>query len=233
MVMFDEPLHVKLVKKNVMVGGKAPEQVESDLKAGISRIGGFWRHPSYFEAYLYSASLLIEQGKAIGVLDEIGLPGFYLQRHALELLLKGLLGWMVDIADIRKQLCISDVEPSGRLIRDLRTSHDLQRLHNRIIEFGTALDLPLPPVELGNLIKDMKRIEITDTWSRYCSSPGKTDESVEGIEHIPKEVVIPIVEFQERLDAITALVASREAFGDSYEDRLHEISAGLSAALDH
>lgn len=229
---FDEALFINLNKQKVMVGSKTPEQVASDLKSGIARVGGFWRHPDYFEAYLYSASLLIEQGKALEVLDEIGLPGFYLQRHALELLLKQLLGWMVDIADLRKKLCISDVGPSGGLMRDLRSSHDLQRLHRRIMEFAVMLDLPLPPAELGKLIEDMKRIEITETWSRYCSSSEKKDGALQGIQHIPKEIVIPIVEFQERLDAISALVASREAFGDSYEDRLYEISAGLSAALD-
>lgn len=232
MAKFDNPLYVDPHGRNVMVGGKPAEQRIGDLEEGFARVGGFWRHPNYFEAYLYSASILIEQGRASGSLDEVGLPGFYLQRHAVELLMKGLLGWLVDIADLRRKLWISNAEPSKELIEDLRRCHNLHLLHKHLLDFGAVLSLPSPPAELGELIDDMKEIEITDTWSRYSSSSKRIGGVWVGVQHIPKEVVIPIVEFQERLGKISALVASREAFGGSYEDRLYEVWAELSAALD-
>jgi hypothetical protein len=232
MVKFDETLHVNLDTRKVMIGGKSPEQTTSDLEAGVARIGGFWRHPNYFEAYLHSASLLIEQGRATGTLDEIGLPAFYLQRHAIELLLKGLLTWLTSISDLRNELGRSQQEPSDDLMVALRRSHNLQTLHGHLLEFGTVLDVPLPPVALGRLIEDMGRVEITDTWSRYSSSSEKPKGGARvHIEHIPEEVLISIVEFQERLDAIATLVSARVAFGETYEDELHNIWAQLNADL--
>lgn len=233
MVKFDEPFYVNLDTQKVMVGGKSLEQKRSDLEAGVARIGGFWRHPNYFKAYLHSASLLIEQGKVTGTLDEIGLPGFYLQRHAMELLLKELLTWFVSISDLRNDLGRSKNKPSSGLRSALDSSHSLKKLHGHLLRFGTVLDLPLPPAELGGLIKDMEKYEITETWSRYRSSSKKQENGdFEKIQHIPREILIPIVEIQVRLDAIASLVSSRKAFGDTYEDELHEIWSQLNAELD-
>lgn len=232
MVKFDETLHVNLNTRNVMIGGKSPEETTSDLEAGVARVGGFWRHPNYFEAYLHSSSLLIEQGRATGTLDEIGLPAFYLQRHATELLLKGLLTWLTSISDLRNELGRSQHKPSSELVLALRSSHNLKTLHGHLLEFGSTLDLPLPPVDLGSLIEDMGRIEIADTWSRYSSSLKKLKGGTRvHVEHIPEEILIPIVEFQERLDAIATIVSARVAFGDTYEDELHDIWAQLNADL--
>jgi len=232
MAKFDEPFHVNLDTQKVMIGGKSLEQTKSDLEAGVARIGGFWRHPNYFEAYLHSASLLIEQGRATGTLDEIGLPAFYLQRHAIELLLKGLLSWLTSISDLRNELGRSKQQPSDNLKDALRRSHNLKKLHGHILEFGNVLDVPLPPVDLGNLIADMGRLEITETWSRYRSSSEKSKGGARvQVEHISEEILIPIVEIQERLDAIATLVSAREAFGETYEDELHDIWAQLNADL--
>lgn len=228
MVEFDDPFYIDPRGRNVMVGGKSEEQRVSDLEAGIARVGGFWRHPNYFEAYLYSASVLIEQGKASGSLDEVGLPGFYLVRHATELLLKDLLGWLVNISDLRNKLGRSQHKPSAQLEKDLRRSHDLQGLHDHLCYFASELDVSLPPSELSDLIADMGKIEITETWSRYSSSSTKD----KGIKHIPKPVEIRIVDFQERLEEIANLALSRVAFGDSYEGELHDIWADLNAELE-
>lgn len=228
MVKFDEPLYVDPDGRNVMVGGKPAEQRISDLEAGIARVGGFWRHPNYFEAYRYSASVLIEQGRASGSLDEVGLPSFYLLRHATELLLKDLLRWLVNISDLRNKLGRSQHKPSTELEAALRRSHDLQKLYGHLCSLASELNVSLPPSALGDLIADMGRIEITDTWSRYSSSSAKGEQ----IKHIPKAVVIPIVDFQERLEEIANLASAREAFGESYEDELHAIWAPLNAAFE-
>lgn len=223
---FDEALHVASAVRKVMIGGKSAEMIASDLEAGMVRIGGFWRSPNYLEAYLHAASLLIERGKTTGTLDEIGLPGFYLQRHAIELLLKRLLGWLISISELRKQLGISAQEPSDKLLLDLRTCHKLKRLHSHLLEFSIVLNLPKPSTALSHLIEDLVKYEITDTWSRYSLSP-KQDL------HIPKEILIPIVEFQDRLIAIVSIMSSSELDGDSYEDELIRVWSSLDAASEH
>ena len=232
---FNETLHLNTGNRSVMIGGKPPEMVKSDLDAGVARLGGFWRHPNYFESYLYSASVLIERGRTTGTLDEVGLPGFYLQRHSIELLLKELLGWLTSISELRNQLGRSDSKPSDELLRDMRRSHDLVGLYGHVIELADMLNLSPPPDELGSLISEMETLEITETWSRYRSSSKKQKNSGARlhVDHIPDEVVIPIVEFQERLDTITCLTSSREAFGDTYEDELHEVWSELNAAIEN
>ncbi len=150
-----------------MVGGKRPDQIASDLAAGVARIGGFWRQPNYFESYLHASTILIDQGIRTGSLDEIGLPGFYLQRHALELLLKRLLGWLIDISDMRNGLGrVSDYQPSKGLRESLNASHNLTGLLRHLVVSSSGLNVSAPPQELVTLINDMSKIEITDTWSR-------------------------------------------------------------------
>lgn len=234
MVKFSEPFYVATDGKKVMVGGKSAEKIASDLEAGVARLGGFWRHPNYFEAYFQAASALIEQGRSNGTLDEIGLPAFYLQRHAIELLLKDLLTWLTNISDLRNQLDISKQKPTEKLLKDLSSSHNLEKIYGHILSFGAELDLSPPSEKLGRLIADMGRFETTDTWSRYSSSQKKSKGSVPvPVQHIPKEILIPIVEFQERLDFIATLLSARKAFGNSYEDMLHEIWSSLDAKLNH
>lgn len=218
-----------------MIGGKPPEMIKRDLDAGVARLGGFWRHPNYFESYLYSASVLIERGRTTGTLDEIGLPGFYLQRHSIELLLKELLGWLTSISELRNQLGRSVSKPSVELLRDMHTSHDLVDLYGHVIELADMLSLSPPPDELGSLISEIEKLEITETWSRYRSSSKKQKNSGARlhVDHIPDEVVIPIVEFQERLDTIAYLTSSRKAFGDTYEDELQAVWSELNAAIEN
>ena len=97
------------------------------------------------------------------------------------------------------------------------------------------LNLSPPPDELGSLISEMETLEITETWSRYRSSSKKQENSGARlhVDHIPDEVVIPIVEFQERLDAIACLTSSREAFGNTYEDELEGVWSELNAAIEN
>jgi len=221
----------------VMVGGKPPELVASDLAAGVARIGGFWRHPNYFEAYLYSATLLIEQGQIKGTLDEIGLPAFYLQRHAVELLLKDLLHWLIYIADLRTQLHVSTYEPPQGAVKAQATSHNLKKLLEFIVQVSTEMALPAPPVELGILIADMSQFELTETWARYSSSyvrqKSEVATTILHVKHVEEVIEIPIVAFQQRLVAVAKLAISREPGGESYEDMLYDEWSPLDSALSH
>lgn len=237
MVKFSSPLYVTSPSsdRRVMVGGKSPEMVKNDLASGVSRIGGFWRHPNYCEAYLYSANLLIEQGRTTGTLDEIGLPAFYLQRHAIELMLKGFLDWLTSISDLRNELGQSNYQPAPEVLKALGSSHNLKHLHLHVVVISNDLQLPPPPMELESLIRDMGLIEITETWSRYSSSPqkkqkGSSTSTRSHISHIDQEIEIPIVDFQHRLCAVADSALSRQCGGDTYEDTLHDTWSALDAA---
>lgn len=236
MPIFDQPLYALTDASNVMIGGKEPGLVERDLADGIARIGGFWRQPNYFEAYLHAAELLIDKGKETGSLDAIGLPGFYLQRHTIELMIKGVLGWLTYIADLRFELGRSTYRPSKRMLEAINRSHNLKVLLDHSITASSQQDLPSPPDGLVSLIHDMIKIESTETWSRYSSSSKKNGEetpvSISHVQHIPCEIVIPICEFQRRLSEVARQVSSRKLGGESYEDDLHEVWSELNATVE-
>lgn len=88
--------------ERVLIFGKSNEKIQIDLENGISRFGGFFREPNYSEAHLISAGILLENAKQRDELDELGLPIFYLSRHAMELKLKDLLSLAYEICDLRR-----------------------------------------------------------------------------------------------------------------------------------
>ncbi|WP_095149054.1 hypothetical protein [Pseudomonas sp. Irchel s3a18] len=219
MVEFERPFYADAGSR-VMVGGKSAEQIEADLASGLARVGGFWRSPNYFESYLQAAQMLIDQGQSAGCLDDIGLPAFYLQRHAAELLLKSVLGWILDIQDFRNQLkdlaYKTDIEQrSAELF-----GHDLPTLLSRVQSRVKDLDLPPPPPELDALIRKLDALEPTDTWARYSTSR-KGKKGSPTIAHQKEESVIPLVELQAGLVCVADLIASRELCDSSYEDELY------------
>ncbi len=73
MSIFDQPAYIKPTdpKGDVFAFGKGPELEAADTRNGVARVGGFWRRPDYFRAYLRSAAVLIEHGVQHGELDEV------------------------------------------------------------------------------------------------------------------------------------------------------------------
>ncbi len=106
MTQFEEPAFFKPThpKGDVIVFGTSPELEIEDSKSGLARFGGFWRAPDYLTAYVRSAEILIEHAAKTNALDDIALPAFYMQRHALELLIKRLLSWLYEAAEYRSEL---------------------------------------------------------------------------------------------------------------------------------
>jgi len=86
--------------QNVFNFGKPKELYAADCERGVARIGGIGRHPHYFFTYLLGARALVNNGTASGTYDDLGLPAFYLQRHATELLLKRLLDWCHQLVEV-------------------------------------------------------------------------------------------------------------------------------------
>ena len=216
----------------VMICGKSQEQIDNDIADGIARVGGHWRRPNYFESYLQAAHLLIEQGKQRGNLDDIGLPAFYLQRHAVELLLKSLVSWMHGIRDLRIQLKSPEHERNLDKGNQEIHTHDHVKLLLCVSSMAAELGFPKPPDQLEMLIKKMVGLEQTETWSRYGASRGRRDKST--IDHMKVEAVIPLLELQENLLEVSNLMTFRDLHGTSYEnvladewDRLYHIVDAL------
>lgn len=219
MVKFERTFYADTGSR-VMVGGKSSEQTAADLASGLSRVGGFWRSPNYFESYLQAAQILIDQGQSAGSLDDIGLPAFYLQRHAAELLLKSVLGLILDILDLRNQLKDPAYKPDIEERSKELFGHVLPTLLDRVNSRVKNLDLPAPPPELDALISKLADIELTETWARYSTSR-KRQKGSPTIAHQNDETVIPLVELQAGLVRVAELVVFRELCGSSYENELH------------
>ena len=206
MASFDTPIIQKAVtmKDSITFGdviqlGKIANLEIEDLQNGISRFGGY-RKPSYFMAYLKSAEILIEYGVKNNTLDEIGIPAFYMQRHALELLLKQVISSLYEVAELRLQLNEKDYKPSKRQKDRLTTEHKLKKLWNDLKKTSDQMEFSSPPIELLQLIENIERFEKSSvTWARYENS-GDT-------QHVKDEIVLPIIDLQKQLDLVKSKIA--------------------------
>ena len=65
-----------------------------------------------------SAPILANQGVRARILDDIALPAFYMQRHALELLIKRLLLWLYELVDFQSVIgeALRSVQKANREI---------------------------------------------------------------------------------------------------------------------
>lgn len=216
MAQFPRPIYVD-TRSNVMIGGKSSEQTEADLAAGVARVGGFIREPSYFESYLHAAQALIDKGRADGNLDDLGMPAFYLQRHTLELLLKSVLSWLHSIDDLKKRILNVNFQPDLDARDKNVNKHSHRKLLDMVLAAAKELELPEPPSELETLVERFTSFEQTGTWARYSSSRMRGHEKVQ---HLENEVVIPLVDLQSSLADLAARVISRDLDAHSYENVL-------------
>lgn len=218
--LLDETLYVLQPGEDdsVIGSGKPPELIEADLQNGIARFGGRWRQPSYLHAYAKAAAALVQQAQQTKSLDALGLPIFYLQRHAMELLLKRLISWFVDIADARDALGQNNNgRPTSDEKKRFEHHHDLQNLWSDLRSLSRHFKLGDPPEEIGAFVVQAAQFEQTTTWSRYATL--KKKEQL--IRHVEKEIELPIVLLQERLEAAVTATTSKNGFDDCYEVDLY------------
>lgn len=105
-------------------------------------IGGTFRAPSYYESYLYAAHVVLKDAVSQNRVAAMAIPILYLQRHALELVLK-------------------DLTREARLLRWCRASLDA----------GYWLKPPKPPKRTHHLAKLLKaaRSAVAETRFRFPS----------------------------------------------------------------
>ncbi|WP_432415206.1 hypothetical protein ACRHM7_17880 [Chromohalobacter israelensis] len=231
MPWLDEPFYATgpTTGSNVYVGGKPPGVAVDDFQKGLARMGGFWRHPSYLESYLTASSLLIAQGTERQDYDDIGLPAFYLQRHATELLLKQLLRWCIDIIELKSALAPSTGHrvPS-KCCRALERSHDLNELLKALQRTAKLAGENPPPDNLTDLVDSLTGVEADDHWSRYDHGLNKGERHT----HHKTETTIPIVKLQKLLEEAVGSTIYRSMGVETYEDELHTTWSGLNSALE-
>ncbi len=187
-----------------------PSEVErSDVGNGIARFGGVWRNPSYVDAYLKAARILIGEAKAAKELDQLGLPIFYLQRHALELSIKSLLRWLYEVVEMRSEQQPEDElrSISKKQLERLSGSHSLVCLNEDLKKTCVSLGCEFDATDLEKLINQIERYEKTSTWSRYPTS--NSEES-----HLSEEVAIPLVDIHEKLERVIKILDSDMCEGE-------------------
>lgn len=231
MVIFDEPLYLsgRSTQSHVYVGGKPDEIAKADFQKGLARIGGFWRSPSYFESYLTSAALLIEQGRLREDYDDIGLPAFYLQRHATELLLKRLLSWCIEIVEMRAEVSPeADYQVPSKCRNALNKCHNLHVLLKATQRMAKEAGEDPPPEKLNDLVEALISVEESDHWSRYDHSYHQGKK----IFHHRKVTTIPAVKLQVLLNDVANLTISRGMDDETYENGLYSTWTMLMHVLD-
>jgi hypothetical protein len=197
-VRFGRPFRVKPIGQDtsIIIGAKSPEQADEDNRQGIARFGGEWRAPDYAQAYFQAAGAVVSRALEARTLDELGLPAFHLQRHAVELILKDLLRLTFQALDYRakrKGTARGDISNGAR--RRLDTSHALGLLLRDLEDAAAKLALCEPPDSLRALVSEIEKYETTLTWARYPQS--KTHDKI--VVHVEEESAVPIVALQQRL----------------------------------
>jgi hypothetical protein len=203
--------------RNVFSFGKPAELYAADFNNGLARIGGFGRHPSYFFSYALAARRLIQDGEAGETYDDLGLPIFYLQRHATGLLLKRLLSWCLELVDVQLNDPNFTLRMTAGEIRRFSESHDLTQLHVDLMRVATELG-HAPPPEIGDLVRLIDRHEITETFARYDRSKRRNADE---ISHVATESVLPVVELQNLLEMAAKVALFQIDEDDSFELELH------------
>lgn len=233
MSIFDKPAYIKPSdpKGDVFVFGKGPELEGADARNGVARVGGLWRRPDYFRAYLRSAAVLIEHGVRHEELDEVMLPAFYLQRHALELLIKRLLSYLYEWAEFRVKLGYNweGVPSNGQ--KDRFTTHGIHKLFQDLCRTCKHFKFTNPPLELAALVKKLTQFEKTETWSRYAQSKNHKDDTI--IQHLEDEVEVPIVDLQRDLEFVASKITYRFDGEPAYENELYDHWADAARAVGH
>lgn len=219
--------------KNVISSDKAPDVEIEDSKNGISRFGGRWRQPSYLMAYLRSTEILIDHGIKHNTLDDIGLPVFYMQRHALELLIKQLVEGVCEIAELQLKLHSQPKREEKHL-----TIHDLKELFNYLCSTSNDIGFTEPPIELEKLVDEIVGFETHHTFARYANhktvSKINNERIINNVNHVENETALPIVDIQEHLKLVVSkAIYDAESFEEPYENEIYNKWNSLMHAIDH
>jgi HEPN domain-containing protein len=154
-------------------------------------------------SYLRAARELLDSGS----MADVALPIAYLQRHALELALKGLLSASYEVAELRERLNANRTLPKAT--KQVQATHDLRALLDLLRQALTKIGFAVPQlvIEAVNALHEMEVRKLPnqqpeampDVW-RYEKARRKKAE----VCSIPAQLVLPLRKHQERLEAMYA-----------------------------
>lgn len=200
----------------VLVWGKSPEQSKNDQAAVIARIGGS-RSPDYAQSYLLAANTLLRTAQQENRLDHHGMPIFFLQRHAAELMVKAPLQLGIELHHCREKLGhpTSPKFPIAEHIKHAETSHDLRVLLGDLVEMASVLQLGRVPEPLHIAIKEILALEKEHTWSRYSFHFEGPKKHKTRQQHLQEEITIPLGKLQNQLQEANLALGSTWPFDGS------------------
>lgn len=213
----------------VLPWGKSPELTEKDLAGAVARIGGL-RTPNYGQAYLLAANTLLRTARESRTLDHHGLPIFFLQRHAAELIIKAPLQLGLQVQKYRESL--KRPRPhfpmDENLSKRAEDSHDLGKLLADLEAMATALQVGIVPDALRSGVAQINAIEQQHTWSRYSFRCEGKKENRKLINHMKQEVIVPLGEIQNLLQAANDALGTIWPFNGLLMGNLGELWESLA-----
>ncbi len=193
----------------VMPWGKAPEKTEQDLAAAVARLGGI-RTPNYGQSYLLAADTLLRAAIDSGHLDHHGLPIFYLQRHSAELLLKEAILLGLDVKRLQEKIGFRVSTPEdAKQLQNAYSEHSLKTLLVDLEQLTQALSVGIVPESLREVVSKVDSVERERaTWSRYSVDWTGPKGKKRQVPHMPNEVVLPLGDIQNLLQAANNALGS-------------------------
>ncbi|WP_188701701.1 hypothetical protein [Silvimonas iriomotensis] len=191
-----------------------PEHEAADLAKGVARVGGEHIPLNYLAAYMRASACMLEKATEVNDLDQLCIPLLMLQRHALELMLKDILTLIYDADDyqyLAKHPGAVVLPLDNEKRRKAMIKHDLVKLAQMLKDGANALQYAPPPAGLMTLAEDISKLEKNSpTFTRYS-------ESTDKLQHLPAQVIIPVRDYQDRLNALYEEIFGLDAItGDNY-----------------
>lgn len=176
----------------LVIGGGSPAG-----GATSGRVGG-WLQPNLGLSYLLAARHVLEAGERERRLNEVVLPAAYLQRHAMELALKGVLDAAYSLRRDEDWLERLKTDPKAKPgeAQKVPEKHPLNFLVSKIRDALVAVRHPAMPDEVAAMAERLTEVEGSEpTRTRYLTLRN-------GEQSFPKAVVLPVGETQDDLEGL-------------------------------
>lgn len=211
------PSHPALYDSILVFGGGTPA-VDGPP---VATVGGWLAQPNLALSYLLAARQVIEAGQRDQRSNEVALPVAYLQRHALEVAIKHVLGVVFGIKASEDWLEALRQDPNADAenAKEVPFTHDFKELLSELKRWLAAINFGDPPQEVVDAAYRLGAAEqFEPTRFRYLTKRG-------GARSFPTEIVLPIGETQALLE---------ELFKNVFEYReTHSDEENLVTSLTH
>jgi len=198
--------------------------LKKDLAAGKVEFGRGYGTGEYPASYIAAARTVVDDALAARSLHYMAAPCIYLQRHALELLLKRILFVVLEIESMQASLS----EGRRVAVGKVPGTHDLLSLCERTVAALAKRGLE-PPKDLPLLVREISEFEDGDpTRTRYDrGAKGKGYEE----SSFPDWVSVPVLDWQNRLEGLVPYLTIQHEYAGLPERTLAEELWSLSVPL--